>query len=196
VHIDIIDGTFVHDFTMGSSIINCIRKNTSLPFDYHLMVTEPGRLSGVFPVGPDDYYTIHQEATRNLHRELVRIKQNGSRSGVAVSPGTSLESLEYVIEDVELVLLMMVNPGYMGQPLVPQTLRKIKNLKKMINEMRLEIHIAVDGNVNKENIPAMVAAGADMLVLGSSGLFHQNRSIVECMEDIYEAIEQGRKIKA
>jgi ribulose-phosphate 3-epimerase len=191
LHIDIIDGLFAPDFTMGSSIINVVRDHVSLPFDYHLMVNEPSRLFGSFNIIQNDIYTIHQECSRNLHRDLVKIKQQGSCVGVALSPGTSLESLEYVIEDVDVVLLMTVNPGYMGQPLVPQVLRKVEKLRKLLDNMKLDVRISVDGNVNKSTISDMVAAGSDMLVLGSSGLFRRDVSFKSAIADIHDAIDKS-----
>lgn len=191
LHYDVIDGSFAPDFTMGSSIINRFRESTTLKSDYHLMVEEPNRLLASFDVGGQDFLTIHQECARNLHRDLVKIRQLGGKVGVALSPGTSLEVLEYVIEDVDLVLLMTVNPGFMGQPLIPQAIRKIEKLKKLVNDSGLNVCISVDGCVKPETIPEIIAAGADRLVLGSSGLFLKNKSISDAMNAIELAIDMG-----
>jgi ribulose-phosphate 3-epimerase len=196
LHIDVIDGNFAPDFTMGSSIINLFRENTSLPLDYHLMIEEPSRLFNAFPVRPNDIYAIHQETSRNLHRDLVTIRRMGAKVGIALSPGTPLEALEYVIEDANVILLMTVDPGYKGQPLVPQTLRKVEKLRKMINDMKLDLKISVDGNVNPQYIPEMVSAGADNLVLGSSGLFRKDLSISDAIEKICESIDLGLKSRS
>jgi len=193
LHLDIIDGNFAPDFTMGSSIIDVFRENSTLPSDYHLMVEEPGRLFESFSVSPNDNYTIHQESSRNLHRNLISIRSMGANVGVALSPATPLTSLEYIIEDIDLVLIMTVNPGYKGQPLVPQAIRKIRDLKKMIKDLELDIKISVDGNVNPNTIPEMVSAGADILVLGSSSLFRKDISIPEAIVEINAAIDQGLK---
>jgi ribulose-phosphate 3-epimerase len=155
------------------------------------MVEEPGRLFESFNISPNDNYTIHQESSRNLHRNLISIRRMGANVGVALSPATPLTSLEYIIEDIDLVLIMTVNPGYKGQPLVPQAIRKIKDLKKMINDLELDIKISVDGNVNSSTIPEMVSAGADILVLGSSSLFRKDISIPEAINEIDTAIELG-----
>ncbi len=195
LHYDIIDGRFAPDFTMGSSIINRFRDNTTLRSDYHLMVEEPSRLFSAFKFGASDYFTIHQECSRNLHRDLVRIRQMGAKVGVALSPGTSLDSLEYIIEDVDVVLLMTVNPGYMGGTLVPQVIRKVEKLKDLLRKNELEVRISVDGNVNSETVPDMVSAGADILVLGSSGLFQKGKSIYAAVEDIHMAIDVGLKAR-
>jgi ribulose-phosphate 3-epimerase len=194
LHIDVVDGNFAPDFTMGSSIINTVKENTSLPFDYHIMAEEPSRLFNSFNVSRSDFFTIHQETSRNLHRDIVRIKKEISKVGVALSPGTPIESLEYILEDVDLVVLMTVNPGYKGQPLVPQVLKKVKKLRKIIDDYNYQTKISVDGNVSFENIPEMIASGADLLVLGTSGLFRKDYTIPECMNKIHSAIDQGLSI--
>jgi ribulose-phosphate 3-epimerase len=191
LHYDVIDGLFAPDFTMGSSIINKFREETSLRSDYHLMAEEPSRLFESFEFGPGDFFTIHQESARNLHRDLVKIRQLGAQVGVALSPATPLETLEYIIEDVDMVLLMTVNPGYKGQPMVPQVLRKVKRLREIIAASNLDLIISVDGNVNARTVPDMVAAGADRLVLGSSGLFIEGKTIDEAVDEIRRAIHIG-----
>ena len=133
MHIDIIDGNFIPDFTMGSSIINSLRKGTKLPFYYHLMVDEPRRIFDSLNIKKKDILAIHQEASKNLHSDLVEIRNMGAKVGIVLSPGTPLESLEYVIEDADNIILMTVNPGYKGQSLVPQTLNKIEKLNKMLH---------------------------------------------------------------
>jgi len=193
LHVDIIDGNFAPDFTMGSSIVDVFRDNSSLPSDYHLMVEEPSRMFESFSISTNDNYTIHQESSRNLHRNLISIRNMGANVGVALSPATPLTSLEYIIEDIDLVLIMTVNPGYKGQPLVPQAIRKIKDLKKIIKDLELDIKISVDGNVNSNTMPDMVAAGADILVLGSSSLFRNDISIPDAIKQIHAAIDQGIK---
>ena len=195
LHYDVIDGVFAPDFTMGSSVINAIRSATSIPSDYHLMVNEPGRVDGSFEVSRGDFYTIHQESCRNLHRELIRIKNNGAKVGIALSPATPLTVLDYIIEDIDLVVIMTVNPGYMGQPLVPQAIKKVKDLRNIISNANLPITISVDGNVNPRTIPDMVAAGADMLVLGSSGLFSKTQSLEESLINVKNAIDAGLEIR-
>jgi ribulose-phosphate 3-epimerase len=191
LHFDVIDGRFAPDFTMGSSIINRFRANSRLPSDYHLMVDEPNRLFPAFQVQEGDTFTIHQECCRNLHRDLVTVRRMGAKVGVAICPGTPIDALEYVIEDVDVVLVMTVNPGYMGGQLVPQTLRKVEKLRQLIGDMKLDIRIAVDGNVNYENVPNMVAAGADILVGGSSGLFRSDMSLEDAIARLRDCIELG-----
>ena len=190
LHIDVIDGYFAPDFTMGSSIINLVRNNSSIKSDFHIMADEPSRLFNSFDVSKNDYYTIHQEACRNLHRDIVYIKKNMSKVGVALSPGTSTETLEYLLEEIDMVILMTVNPGYMGQQLVPQVLKKVEKVRNLKEKYGLNFKISVDGNVNLENIPNMIKSGADTLVLGSSGLFRKDRSIKQSVDLIKEKIDK------
>ena len=190
LHIDVIDGYFAPDFTMGSSIINLVRNNSSIKSDFHMMADEPSRLFNSFDVSKNDYYTIHQEACRNLHRDIVYIKKNMSKVGVALSPGTSTETLEYLLEEIDMVILMTVNPGYMGQQLVPQVLKKVEKVRNLKEKYGLNFKISVDGNVNLENIPNMIKSGADTLVLGSSGLFRKDRSIKQSVNLIKEKIDK------
>ena len=193
LHYDVIDGSFAPDFTMGSSIINLFKNNTKLYPDYHLMVEEPSRVFDMFEGHEHGILYIHQECCRNLHRDLIKIKRKGLKTGVALCPGTSIETLEYVIEDVDHVLLMTVNPGYKGQPLVPQAIKKIANLKKIIHDMELSTKITVDGNVNPDTIPEMVAAGGDTLILGSSGLLRNDISLQDAVHKVKDAIDEGIK---
>ena len=193
LHIDMIDGNFIPDFTMGSSIINSLRSGTKLPFYYHLMVDEPRRIFDSLTIKKKDILAIHQEASKNLHSDLVEIRNIGAEVGIVLSPGTPLESLEYVIEDTDNIILMMVNPGYKGQSLVPQTINKIQKLDKMLKEMNLrkKVSISVDGNVNSTTITEMIQNGADNLILGSSGLFNKKFSISENFNKILETIDKA-----
>lgn len=185
MHYDIADGIYAPDFTMGSSIINTVKENTKLRGHYHLMVEEPMRLFENFDLKKNEIFTIHQETSKNLHRDLIRIKDR-SKVGCAISPGTSLENLEYVIEELDNVLVLSVNPGFKAQKLVPQTVRKIEKLKNLIEKMGLDTTITADGNVNKSTIPDFIKAGANILVLGSSGLFRQDMTIEKAVEEVKE----------
>ncbi len=192
LHIDVIDGNFVPDFTMGTSIINLIRKSTTLPFDYHFMAEEPSRLFDSFQVNKTDYFTIHQETSRNLHRDLVRIKKDkSSKVGVALTLETPIDALEYIMEDVDLIVLMTMNVGYIEKQQYPQVVKKVQKLRKLITEHELPIKIAVDCNISFENISEMVSSGADFLVLGSNVLFREDMSIGACMELLHAEIDQG-----
>jgi ribulose-phosphate 3-epimerase len=191
LHWDVIDGRFAPDFTMGTSIINSFRSQTTLPSDYHLMVEEPNDLFNGFEVSPGDIFTIHQECCRNLHRDLVTLRRKGAKVGVALCPATPLDTLDYVIEDVDVILIMSVNPGFMGQKFVPQTLKKIERLRQLISDMHLDIRISVDGNVSYENAPDMVAAGADILVGGSSSLFRSDIPLEDSIKRLKDCIKEG-----
>ena len=191
LHWDIVDGRFAPDFTMGTSIINKFREQTSRKSDYHLMVEEPSRVFDSINVSSGDIITIHQECCRNLHRDIIDLRKRGVKVGVALNPGTSLETLDYIIEDIDIILIMTVNPGFMGQKLIPQSIRKIEKLKIWINDMKLETKISVDGNVSIDHIPQMVAAGADILVGGSSGLFLKDKDLTQSLHHMRKKISQG-----
>ena len=189
MHYDIADGIYAPDFTMGSSIINTVKENTKLPGHYHLMVEEPMRLFENFDLNKNEIFTIHQETSKNLHRDLINIK-NKAKVACAISPATPLEYLEYIIEELDNVLVLSVNPGFKSQKLIPQTIRKIDKLKNLIEKMGLDITITADGNINKSNIPDFIKAGASILVLGSSGLFRKDATIKESVEEIKESIDK------
>ena len=189
IHYDILDGIYAPDFTMGSSIINSIKKNTNFQSQYHLMVDEPMRIFENFKLKKSDIFTIHQETSKNLHKDLVQIKGH-SKVSVALAPATPLEHLEYILDEIDDVLILTVNPGFMSQKLIPQITKKIEKLKKIIEDNSLNISITVDGNVNIDTIPAFVKAGSDILVLGSSGLFKDDVSITDCISEIKETIDK------
>ncbi len=189
IHYDVIDGIYAPDFTMGSSIIDTVKSATKLPGHYHLMVEEPMRIFDRFKLNSDDIFTIHQETSKNLHRDLISVKEK-SKVAVAISPATSLEHLEYVVEELDNILVLTVNPGFKSQKMIPQVVRKIENLKNLLIKMNLKATITVDGNVNKETIPDFIKAGSDILVLGSSGLFKKDVTIKKAVEEIKESIDK------
>ena len=191
LHIDVIDGRYAPDITMGTSIINCFRDIFKRPFDYHLMVEEPSRIFETFDIRDGDSFAIHQECCRNLHRDLITLRQMGAKVGVALSPATPISTLDYIIEDLDHVLLMTVNPGFKGQALVPQAVSKIKDLKEYIDNRGLDVAIHVDGNVSIENIPTMVSNGGDTLISGSSGMFMKEMRLKESIKIFREAISRG-----
>ena len=170
---------------MGSSIIDVIRQNTDLDSHYHLMVEEPMRIFDRFKLRKDDIFTIHQETSKNLHKDIIQIKSS-SKVAIALSPATPLENLEYVLEDIDNVLILTVNPGFMSQKFIPQIIKKIDNLKNLINKYKLNISITVDGNVGPKTIPEFVKNGADILVLGTSGLFKKDISLKEALSQVHE----------
>ncbi|AFS78683.1 ribulose-phosphate 3-epimerase Rpe [Gottschalkia acidurici 9a] len=168
VHLDIMDGHFVPNITFGAPVIKKLRKVTKIPFDVHLMIKNPENYIKDFVDAGADIITVHEESTIHLHRVIQQIKSYGVKAAVALNPSTPLESLEYVIDDLDMVLIMTVNPGFGGQSFIPQTKEKIKKLKKMIEDKGLEIDIQVDGGIKLDNIKEVVECGANIIVAGSA----------------------------
>jgi ribulose-phosphate 3-epimerase len=168
LHIDIMDGHFVPNITIGPFIVESIRKVTSLPLDVHLMIEEPDKYLGDFIKAGADYLTVHYEASVHLHRTIHWIKESGVKAGVSLNPATPVWSLEHIIPDVDIALLMSVNPGFGGQEFIPQIIDKIKALKHFIKEKGLSPFIEVDGGVKLDNAKDIASAGADILVMGSA----------------------------
>jgi ribulose-phosphate 3-epimerase len=168
IHIDIMDGHFVPNITIGPSIVESIRKITSLPLDVHLMIEEPETYLDKFIKAGADYLTVHLEASVHLHRTVQCIKKGSIKAGVSLNPATPVWTLEHILPDIDLVLLMSVNPGFGGQEFIPQTIEKIKTLKKSIKDKELKTAIEVDGGINLYNARDVASAGADILVMGSA----------------------------
>jgi ribulose-phosphate 3-epimerase len=168
LHIDIMDGHFVPNITIGYSIVEAIRKITNLPLDVHLMIEDPDRYLPDFANAGADFLTVHCEASVHLHRTVQWIKEKGVRAGVSINPATPVSHLENIVGDLDLVLLMSVNPGFGGQKFIPMTLDKIRQLKQMITEAGISPLIEVDGGVKPENAKEIADAGADILVMGSA----------------------------
>ena len=168
LHIDIMDGHFVPNITIGSSIVELIRKITSLPLDVHLMIEEPDKYLRDFIKAGADYLTVHYEASVHLHRTVHWIKESGVKAGVSLNPATPIWSLEHILPDADIVLLMSVNPGFGGQDFIPHTIDKIKMLKKLLSDKGLSTFIEVDGGIKLNNAADIISAGADILVMGSA----------------------------
>lgn len=168
LHIDVMDGAFVPSISYGMPVIASIRKKTSLFFDVHLMVEEPGRYIQDFKKCGADQLTVHAEACRHLDSTLREIKQAGMRVGVAVNPATPLSQLEHVLGLVDMVLIMTVNPGFGGQSYIDYCTEKISNLRKMVTEKGLSVDIQVDGGINEKTLPTVLEAGANIIVAGSA----------------------------
>jgi len=168
LHIDIMDGHFVPNITIGPFIVESIRKSTSLPLDVHLMIEEPDKYLVDFIKAGADYLTVHYEASIHLHRTIQQIKESGVKAGVSLNPATSILSVEYILPDIDFVLLMSVNPGFGGQEFIPHVMHKITALKKFIKNRGLSTLIEVDGGIKLENAKDVVSAGADILVMGSA----------------------------
>lgn len=167
-HLDIMDGRFVPNISYGPMLVEFFRKATTKVCDVHLMIEEPGNYAGLFKKCGADILTVHLEACPHLHRNIQQIKSLGMQAGVAVNPHTPINLLKDILGDIDLVLLMSVNPGFGGQSFIPHTLNKIKELKAMIVERSLNVKIEIDGGVTEENARQIIDAGADVLVAGST----------------------------
>ncbi len=168
LHIDIMDGHFVPNLTFGPPVVAAIRKVTDLLFDVHLMVNNPQDLVEAFAKAGADLLTIHVETAPHLHRVLQRNRELGLKTGISLNPATPLSTIEEVLDEVDMVLLMTVNPGFGGQKFIPSMIDKITRLKKMIDERNLQVDIQVDGGINPVTARQVVAAGANILVAGSA----------------------------
>jgi len=168
LHVDVMDGHFVPNLTIGPPIVESIRKVTSLPLDCHLMVTNPDDFIDEFAQAGANYITVHVETCPHLHRTIQFIKEKGLKAGVTLNPATSLVTIEAILPDVDLVLIMSVNPGFGGQRFIPGALDKIRRARALIDGTGLPILLEVDGGVKVDNAGAIAAAGADILVAGSA----------------------------
>lgn len=167
VHIDVMDGSFVPNITIGNEVVKSLRKISALPFDVHLMINSPDNHVKAFADAGADIITIHAEATTHLDRSIELIKSFGKKVGVSLVPSTNEDVLDYVLEKLDLVLVMTVNPGFGGQKFISSQLKKIENLRKKIDKIGKKIEIEVDGGINAETAKLVVSAGADVLVSGS-----------------------------
>jgi len=167
-HLDVMDGRFVPNISFGPMIVSFFRKATTKVCDVHLMIEEPGKYAEQFKNAGADVLSVHIEACPHLHRNIQQIKALGMKAGVAINPHTPIESLQDVLADIDLVCMMSVNPGFGGQKFIRNTLKKIKTLRKMIDEKGLNVLIEIDGGVTLENAGTIVAAGADVLVAGNT----------------------------
>ena len=167
-HLDVMDGRFVPNITFGMMIIEAIRKMATKPLDVHLMIVEPEKYIESFRQAGADVITVHYEVCPNLHRTLQQIRATGAKVGVALNPHTPVTVLEDVLEMIDLVCLMSVNPGFGGQKFIYQTLNKIRKLRTMMDERNIDCHIEIDGGVGLQNAEVILQAGADVLVAGSS----------------------------
>ena len=168
VHVDVMDHHFVPNLTLGEPIVARICQVTDLPVDVHLMIEEPGRYIEDFVGAGADLITVHAESCKHLDRTIASIKERGILAGVALNPATPLQTVEYVLEKVDMVLIMTVNPGFGGQKFIPYTLQKVRDLKKMIDARGLKTDIEVDGGVNLSNVEEIMSAGANIIVAGSA----------------------------
>jgi len=168
LHVDVMDGRFVPNITIGPVVVAAIRKRTRLPLDVHLMIVEPERYIPEFVAAGADMVTVHAEACPHLQRTLAQIRELGARAGVALNPSTPPDALEYVLDDLDLVLVMSVNPGFGGQTFIPSTHRKIRDIRVLLGDRHRRVEVSVDGGVKADLAKALANAGASTLVAGSA----------------------------
>lgn len=184
LHIDVMDGHFVPNITLGPGIVKSLRKDVNMVFDAHLMIENPDNYIKEFVEAGCDIIVVHQEACKHLHRTIQNIKSYNIKAGVALNPATPIESIKHVLEDVDMVLIMTVNPGFGGQSFIESTIPKIKELKSIIDSKNLKVDIQVDGGIKPENVDKVVDAGANIIVAGSA-IFNSN--------NIQETVDLFRK---
>lgn len=185
IHLDVMDGHFVPNITFGPFIVKAIRKLTNLPLDAHLMVTNPDDFVEDFRKAGADWITIHAEAPIHLHRSIQKVKSTGAKVGISLNPHTPLNVLEYVLDEIDLVLIMSVNPGFGGQSFIPQSLEKIRKLKEMIGSRNIKIQ--VDGGISTKNINEVAQVGAEIFVAGSA--VFGKKDIPQAIKDLKNAVK-------
>ena len=187
IHVDVMDGHFVPNLSMGAPIVQSLRRVTRLPLEIHLMVTDPDLFLTEFVEAGSDSFLVHWEGNANLHRTVQRIKALGKRAGVVVNPATPAAVLEEILQDVEQVLVMTVNPGFGHQHFVPTTLPKIRRLRQMIGQVKPGCDLEVDGGIDAKTAPLAVAAGANVLVAGTA-VFGESEGVASAIERLRAAI--------
>ena len=168
IHIDVMDGHYVPNLTIGPAVVKALRPHTAKPFDVHLMISPVDHFLDAFAEAGADIITVHPEAGPHIHRSLQYIRSLGKKAGVSLNPGTPAKMLDYLIEDVDLVLIMSVNPGFGGQKFITSQLKKIESVAQMASKRGLDIHIEVDGGIDAVNAPHAISAGATALVAGTA----------------------------
>jgi ribulose-phosphate 3-epimerase len=189
LHIDVMDGAFVPSISFGTPVIQAIRPITKLFFDVHLMVEEPIRYIDDFANVGADLITVHAEACKHLNRTISKIKESGMKACVSLNPATSLTTLEYILKDIDMVLLMSVNPGFGGQTFIPETLRKIAELKNMALKQQCRIDIEVDGGISVSNVKEVIEAGANVIVAGTAVFRGDIKKNIAEFKNIFSVLE-------
>ncbi len=197
IHVDVMDGHFVPNITIGPLVVKAVRQVTAKVVDVHLMIADADRYLESFAEAGADWITVHVEACPHLHRTVSRIRELGKKAGVVLNPATPLESLDFVLEEVDLVMLMSVNPGFGGQSFIPSTLRKISRLKKRIDELGLNVGIEIDGGISPATIAGVAEAGANIFVAGSA-IYGQAdyRAVITEMRELAEAGSKRRMMNS
>ena len=168
IHVDVMDGHFVPNISFGAPVMKCLNGKTSLPYDVHLMIENPDRYIDDFVTPQTEYITVHQEACVHLHRTIQNIKSKGVKAGVSINPATPVSTLECILPDVDLVLIMSVNPGFGGQKFIPGALEKVRELAEIKRAKNLDFVIEIDGGITLDNISEVMEAGVEMAVAGSA----------------------------
>ena len=168
IHVDVMDGHFVPNITIGPLIVEAVKRVTKLPLDVHLMISDPDLFIDEFNKAGADIITVHAEAVNHLHRSLQIISKAGARPAVSLNPATPLQTIEYVLDNVDMVLIMTVNPGFGGQEFIPEVIPKIERLREMIDKRGLKTKIEVDGGINPDTVGSVSSAGGDIFVAGSA----------------------------
>ena len=190
IHVDVMDGSFVPNYTLGTNFVKELKCKTSIPLDIHLMIDDPEKKLDWFAFGEGDYVSVHYEASRHLRKAIGAIRERGARAMVALNPATPVCVLESVLDDIDAVLVMTVNPGFAGQALIESTLNKICRLRQYLDDGGyVHIEIEVDGNVSFENAKRMCDAGADIFVTGTSSVFSKTASLPENIAKLRKIIE-------
>lgn len=191
IHIDVMDGHFVPNITFGAGLVSALRPVTSVPFDVHLMIEKPENYVAEFAKNGANIITVHPEATYHLHRVLRQISDKGAKPGVALNPATPVSAVEWVLGDIDRVLVMTVNPGFGGQAFIPEMLRKINALSELRKANGLRFEIGVDGGINADTAPLVARAGADVLIAGSA-VFHHPEGPEAAIAELRSHARQGR----
>ncbi len=189
IHVDVMDGHFVPNITIGAPVVASIRPLTGLPLDVHLMIEHPERYISEFINAGADIITVHVEASPHLHGTIELIKKLGAKAGVSLNPPTPLSAVEEFIPHVDLILIMSVNPGFGGQSFIPETLPRIANMRKILDDRKLSAELEVDGGITADNAPGIVKAGANVLVAGNS-VFRAEEGISQALQRLREAVSQ------
>ncbi|MEJ2723889.1 MAG: ribulose-phosphate 3-epimerase [Deltaproteobacteria bacterium] len=168
IHVDVMDGHFVPNITIGPMIVKAVRRVTKLPLDVHLMISDPDHFAADFITAGADKITVHVETVKHLHRSIQLVRSLGASPGVSLNPATPLDMIEYILEDLDMVLVMTVNPGFEGQAFISQVVPKIELLRQIIDEKHLKVDIEVDGGINSDTIAGAASAGANVFVAGSA----------------------------
>ena len=190
IHVDVMDGVYVPNYTLGTDFIKQLKKHTKIPMDIHLMIENPENKLDWFEFGEGDYVAVHYETTKHLYKAVAAIRARGAKPMVAINPATPISVLENIFDDIDAVLVMTVNPGFAGQKLIPSTLKKISQLRAYLDENGYEnIEIEVDGNVSFENARLMSDAGANIFVAGTSSIFKAGQSMAENTAKLRDSVK-------